>query len=134
MIAFADTSALYAVLDRDDENHQTARVTWDLLLKSGAILVTSNYVLVETYALVQRRLGLDALRIFQDDIFPLLTVEWINRAQHDSAIAVVLSAGRKGLSLVDCVSFGLMRSAGLRKAFAFDRHFVEQGFDCEFIS
>ena len=134
MIAFADTSALYAVLDRDDENHQTARATWDLLLKSGAILVTSNYVLVETCALVQRRLGLDALRILQDDIFPLLTVEWISRAQHDSAIAVVLSAGRKGLSLVDCVSFGLMRSAGLRKAFAFDRHFVEQGFDCQFIS
>jgi|SRR5712691_4821976 len=134
MIAFADTSALYAVLDRDDENHLTARATWDLLLKGGAILVTSNYVLVETCALVQRRLGLDALRILQDDIFPLLTVEWISRAQHDSAIAVVLSAGRKGLSLVDCVSFGLMRSAGLRKAFAFDRHFVEQGFDCQFIS
>jgi predicted nucleic acid-binding protein len=134
MIAFADTSALYAVLDRDDENHQAARATWDLLLKSDAFLVTSNYVLVETCALVQHRLGLDALRTFQDDILPLLTVEWISRAQHDSAIAVVLSAGRKGLSLVDCVSFGLMRSAGLRKAFAFDRHFVEQGFDCGFIS
>jgi predicted nucleic acid-binding protein len=132
MIAFADTSALYAVLDRDDENHQSARATWELLLKSGGTLVTTNYVLVETCALVQHRLGLDALRLLQDDIFPVLTVEWISRAQHEAAVAVVLSAGRKKLSLVDCVSFGLMRSAGLRKAFAFDRHFVEQGFECQF--
>jgi predicted nucleic acid-binding protein len=94
--------------------------------------VTSNYVLLETCALVQHRLGLNALRALQDDIVPLLTVEWISQAQHDSAIAAVLSAGRKRLSLVDCVSFGLMRAGGLRKAFAFDRHFVEQGFECRF--
>jgi predicted nucleic acid-binding protein len=131
MIVFVDTSALYAVLDRDDQNHQTARTAWEMLLKSAATLVTSNYVLVETCALVQHRLGLDALRTLQDDIFPLLTVEWISRAQHDSAMGAVLSAGRKKLSLVDCVSFGLIRAAGLRKAFAFDRHFVEQGFECE---
>jgi predicted nucleic acid-binding protein len=103
-----------------------------MLLKSGAALVTSNDVLVETCALVQHRLGLDALRTLQDDILPLLTVEWINRAQHDSAMGAVLSAGRKKLSVVDCVSFGLIRAAGWRKAFAFDSHFVEQGFECEF--
>jgi uncharacterized protein len=132
MIVFADTSALYAVLDRDDENHQRARAAWEMLLKSDAVLLTSNYVLVETCALVQHRLGLDALRTFQDDILPLLTVEWISQAQHDSAIGAVLLAGRKKLSLVDCVSFGMMRAGGLRKAFAFDRHFVEQGFECGF--
>jgi predicted nucleic acid-binding protein len=47
-------------------------------------------------------------------------------------VGAVLSAGRKKLSLVDCVSFGVMRAAGLRKAFAFDRQFVEQGFECGF--
>ena len=80
MIVFADTSALYAVLDRDDENHQTARATWEKLLKGGAILVTSSYVLVEICALIQHRLGLNALRTLQDDILPLLTVEWISHA------------------------------------------------------
>src|SRR5690348_13772944 len=106
MIVFADTSALYAVLDRDDEHHQAARTSWETLLKSGATLVTSNYVLVETCALVQHRLGLDALRTLQDDIFPMLTVEWISRAQHDSAMGALLSAGRNKLTLVDCASFG----------------------------
>ena len=39
-------------------------------------------------------------------------------------------AGRRGLSLVDCVSFAVMARAGLRQAFAFDDHFSERGFSC----
>ena len=129
MIAFVDTSAFYAVLDRDDENHAAAGAAWKKLLESGAILVTSNYVLVETCALVQHRLGLDAVRSFHQQIAPLLTIEWISPAQHDSAMAAVLAADRKKLSLVDCVSFAVMRHAGIRSAFAFDSHFIEQGFE-----
>ena len=130
MMAFVDTSAIYAVLDRDDKNHPAARTTLKRLLEGEAILVTTNYVLVETCALVQHRLGLEAVRSFQQQIAPVLTIEWVSPAQHDSSMAAVLAAGRKKLSLVDCVSFTLMRQAGIRAAFAFDSHFVEQGFDC----
>jgi predicted nucleic acid-binding protein len=100
------------------------------LLTESAILVTHNYALVETCALVQNRLGLEALRSFQQEIVPLLTIEWGKRPQHESAVAAVLAANRKKLSLVDCVSFTVMRDAGIQKAFAFDRHFTEQGFKC----
>jgi predicted nucleic acid-binding protein len=132
MIAFVDTSALYALLDRDDDNHQSARETWAALLDSHAHLVTSNYALVETCALVQHRLGIAAVRALQESIFPLLATEWITRPQHDSALAALLAAGRKKLSLVDCISFGIMREEGIRKAFAFDGHFTEQGFETRF--
>ena len=40
-----------------------------------------------------------------------------------------LSLGRKKLSLVDCVSFIIMRHYGLENVFGFDRHFNEQGFN-----
>ena len=30
---------------------------------------------------------------------------------------------------VNCVSFEIMRQRGLRRVFAFDKHFEEQGFD-----
>jgi predicted nucleic acid-binding protein len=46
-------------------------------------------------------------------------------------MATLLAAGRRKLSLVDCVSFELMRGCGCNHAFAFDAHFEEQGFDCE---
>ena len=63
---FADTSALYAVLDRDDENHAEAVRRLSEISSAHATLLTSNYVVVETCALVQRRIGQAALRTFRD--------------------------------------------------------------------
>jgi predicted nucleic acid-binding protein len=33
------------------------------------------------------------------------------------------------LSLTDCVSFEVIRQHGIRRAFAFDTHFTEHGFE-----
>jgi predicted nucleic acid-binding protein len=44
-------------------------------------------------------------------------------------VGAVLAAARKKRSLVDCVSFQIMRQHGVRSAFCFDSHFREQGFD-----
>jgi predicted nucleic acid-binding protein len=129
MTVFVDTSAVYAVFDRDDSNHRAARAIWTRLVTEDATLVTTNYVLVETSALFQRRLGLAALRAFHEDIVPLLNVEWISEQMHIAGVAAVLAAARKKLSIVDCVSFQIMREQGIRAAFCFDRHFREQGFE-----
>ena len=94
------------------------------------VLVCSNYVLVETLALVQHRLGIPAVRTFQEDIMPVLNVEWVDEAVHHVGTASVLAAARRGLSLVDCVSFEIMRRLGIKTAFAFGHHFEEQGFEC----
>ncbi len=75
-MTFVDMSALYAVLDRDDANHDVARQTWDRLLQSPEALMTHNYVLVETAAIVQNRLGMPAVRAFQERIVPILQVHW----------------------------------------------------------
>ncbi len=130
MSVFVDTSAFFAVLDADDENHDAAKQMWEDLLKQEVVLVCSNYVLVETLALVQRRLGIPAVRAFQEDVIPVLNVEWVDESLHQAGIASVLAAARKKLSLVDCVSFEIMRRLGIKTAFAFDHHFEEQGFDC----
>ena len=124
---FVDTSAFYAVLDRDDANHARARAAWERLLR-GETLLTHNYVLVETAALLQYRLGLPAWRAFSTEILPLLQVEWVTEARHRAALEAVLAASRRKLSLVDCVSFQAMRDCGLNRAFCFDAHFHEQGF------
>lgn len=128
MRVFIDTSAFYAVLDRDDENHFAAAQSWRQLLQDDSPLLTSNYVLVETSALIQRRLGIPALRAFHEDIVPLMEVEWIDEVRHRASIEMALTAARKRLSLVDCSSFLVIREADVRWAFCFDRHFREQGF------
>ncbi|PRR73812.1 23S rRNA-specific endonuclease VapC20 [Moorella humiferrea] len=129
MNVYLDTSAFLAILDADDENHAAAKKIWENLLTSGVPMICSSYVLVETYALVQRRLGMEALRVFHEDILPLLQVEWIDAELHQWGANAVLTANRRNLSLVDAVSFAVMRKLGIKKAFAFDRNFLEQGFE-----
>ena len=129
MRIFVDTSAFYALLDRDDKNHQKGKKAWREILEGDSTLVTSNYILVETLALLQSRLGLEAVRGFQEDVVPILKVEFVTPDMHRAGTAALLAAGRRGLSLVDCVSFEVMRDLGIKVAFTFDTHFKEQGFD-----
>ena len=127
MTVFVDTSALFAVVDANDQNHAAAAATWRELVADHEVLVTSSYVLVETVALLQRRLGLEAVEDLHTDIAPLMQMLWVGAEVHQEAITMLLGAQRRYLSLVDCVSFVLMRQHQCRAAFAFDRHFVEQG-------
>ena len=128
MRIFIDTSAFYALLDRDDANHPKARRVWTDMLKTERTFITSNYVLVETFALLQNRLGMEAVRGFQDDVLPLIAIEFVSSEAHRSGVAAFLSAARRNLSLVDCVSFEIIRASGIKAVFAFDKHFIEQGF------
>lgn len=128
MSVYIDTSALYAIVDADDSNHYAARGAWIDLLEGDTPLVCSNYVLLETCALIQRRLGIDAVRGFQRAVYPVLSIEWVDRHVHETAMTAVVTADRRGLSLVDCVSFEVMRMLGIDTAFSFDAHFGEQGF------
>ena len=128
MTIFVDTSAFYAVFDRSDPNHLEARETWNTLLRGQATLLTTNYVLLETAALLQHRIGIGAVRSFHQDVSALLQVDWVTRERHHAAMEALLAASRKKLSLVDCLSFQTMRRFSVHTAFCFDRHFSEQGF------
>jgi len=102
--------------------------TWGSLLRSGALLFSSNYVLVECLALVQNRLGMPAARALLQDQVPLISTLWVDAGDHDAAIQALLAAGRRKLSLVDCVSFQIMRRFGFQEVFTFDPYFEDQGF------
>lgn len=130
MTLFVDTSAFFAVLDADDRNHKRAIHIWQKVLTTGTSLICTNYVLVETLALLQNRLGLPAVRSFQNDVVPVLRVEWVTEEVHSAAISALLVANRRALSLVDCVSFETMNRLGLKQVFAFDPDFTQQGFHC----
>jgi len=128
MTLFIDTSALYALMDADDSNHEKAKALWARSLKGDDQFTTSNYVLVESIALIQHSLGMEATRLFQEELAPVLQIHWVTEQLHTTAMKTLLAHGSRKLSLVDSTSFELMRELGLRSAFAFDGHFAEQGF------
>ena len=129
MTTFVDTSALFALLDEDDDNHQRAAEWLGGPGSSPAeILVTHSYVVVETAALTFRRLGPVAVKVLFDGFIPALSVFYVDETLHRSAVASHLAALPRDLSLVDWVSFLMMRERGIESAFAFDSDFTDQGF------
>lgn len=130
MRVFVDTSAFLAIMDVDEQNHPVAKGLWGQLIGENEVLICTNYVLLETLALIQRRFGVVLVKAFQDNVVPLLNIEWVDEALHQAGVAALLTANRRHLSLVDCISFETARRLSIDTVFAFDQHFVEQGFTC----
>ncbi len=124
-----DTAAFYALIDARDPNHGRATSVISDLVEADETLLTHEYVVVETTALVQRRLGLGALRRFVDDLLPLVEIAWVDEDLHREAREALLAAGRRTVSLVDWTSFLVMRRHGVRRAFTFDPDFGAEGFE-----
>ncbi len=124
---FIDTSALYALADRADPRHQEAVRLFDALLSNSEQFVTHNYVLVEAMALVQHRLGVKpAVKLAESaDGFEVV---WVDRALHEEAVRQLERSSKRRVSLVDRVSFLVMRERKVEKAFAFDPDFAAEGF------
>ena len=126
---FVDTSALYALLVRGDDKHQAALETAASLRAAGASLATSSFVVLETVALLQARVGVDAVRTFYLDMLPLMEVVWIDSGLLDRAMRALLAASSRRISLTDWTSITLMQERGWPQAFAFDEDFARQGID-----
>jgi predicted nucleic acid-binding protein len=90
-------------------------------------LIISSYVLLESYALLGRRRGLAAVARFRADFAPLLDVLWVDAALHERGLDLLLERNSGSFSLVDAVSFLVMRDERLDEAFAYDRHFDDEG-------
>lgn len=128
MSAFVDSSAFYALLVRTDDAHEPVRAAFGRLLDRGSPLWTTSFVIVETMALLQHRVGLSAARDFDEDVLPAVRIEWIDERLYRRGVDRLGREDRRQLSLVDCVSFEFMRDQGLTTALAVDAHFAEAGF------
>jgi len=128
MVTFVDTSALYALLSARDMNHERAEAQWLQWVGDSAELILSNYILLETTALVQRRLGKQALRQFYDLLLPVMDTYWVSEEMHQKGMQLLFVSDQRQLSLVDCVSFVVMAELGITTAFTFDQHFAQAGF------
>ena len=126
-MTFVDTSAIYAWADAADPNHRTAVRALQRLLESGEDLLTHNYVLVESMALLQSRLGLAAATKFAADA-KTFVVEWVDDDLHAAGVGALEASRKRRLSLVDHVSFLVMKRRGVDTAFAFDPDFTAAGF------
>jgi predicted nucleic acid-binding protein len=125
---FVDTSALYALLISSDKNHAHAARVFRSLQARTATLLTTSYVLVETYALLGKRVGLEAVASFREDFQQLLEITWVGPELHERGLALLLNRRRRDLSLVDAVSFVAIRDNRVENVFTYDPDFAREGF------
>ncbi|MBB4660529.1 PIN domain-containing protein [Conexibacter arvalis] len=126
-MTFVDTSALLAFLDRDAARHaEVVAAMTDVLTQRDGL--THNYIVIEAEALIHRRYGAAPARLLLQDVIPLLDIVWITPDLHAAAVVAHLADLRRRTSLVDHMSFTVMREHGITDALALDRHFAEAGF------
>lgn len=125
---FVDTSALLAFLDRDATHHEevVACLAGVFQERSG---VAHNYVVIETEALARRRLGSRVAQRLLEDVVPVLETVWVDAELHAAAVTAHLRTLRRRSSLIDHVSFELMRRRSISAAIALDRDFAREGFE-----
>jgi len=126
-VIFLDTSAVYALADKADPNHVAAYTKFGLALKSGETFLLHNYILAESVALLQARLGVQSAILFLNEA-KAFEVEWVDSTLHQEAKEELERIGRRGISFVDCTSFVVMRRRGVQTVLAFDPDFHHQGF------
>ena len=123
---FVATSAIYALASDGDPRHGEARRSFHALLQSERPLITHSYVLSESMALLQHRLGRDVALACAVEARGF-EVQWVDEGLHGAAVDALRDASGT-VSLVDQVSFLVMRQRGIEEAFAFDGDFVRAGF------
>jgi len=127
---FVDSGGLFAHLAAEDSLHQRAAQLFQQARSEHWQLITTNAVVIETYALLlsRARKGRVAAIRFLDCIEEgLCEVIRVTERDEDQAIALLREQADKTYSLCDALSFVVMKRLRMSTAIAFDRHFREYG-------
>jgi uncharacterized protein len=128
---FGDTSFFFALAAKRDPAHRPAVIAYEKLLRAGARVVTTDYIVDETLTLTKARIDAPT------------TLTLLDRIERSQAIDLELLGGDRfldakqyfrkhsdhGYSFTDCTSFVVMDELEIRAALTTDRHFKEAGFE-----
>lgn len=128
-VTFIDTGAFFSVFDRSDVFHDQAARYLQRCGQEGHRLVTSNFVLAESHALLLSRLGSShARRFLQSVLQGRVVVERVTEVDEERARRILFRYLDKTYTYTDSTSFALMERLGIGHVFTFDRHFAQYGF------
>lgn len=120
-----DSSAILALLDADDADHKRAVAIAGRIASDRRPSFITNYIEVETHALLLRKLGRGLAREWL--LTGGLAVIRALPEEEDRGREIVARHSDKDWSLCDAISFAVLDVRGIRRAFTFDRHFLQYG-------
>lgn len=121
MSLFVDTSVWYAAADAGDRSNRRAKE----LLQTGARLVTTDHVLVETWLLLRFRLHRDAAERFWSALRSgVAEIEPVTAADLQAAWTISESFPDQDFSIVDRTSFAVMQRLAVLRVATLDEDFA----------
>lgn len=130
---FVDSSAFKAVVDVKDQFSEQGAEIWTKLYDNKQCLITSNYILDETFTLVRIKCGIDEVYKLRDMLAENPRFVRVMRvmAKDEAKAWDWFGEDWSRLSFTDCVSFAMMERLGIKRVFGFDAHFQRAGFRLE---
>ncbi len=131
---FADTGAWVALEDNHDSHHTAALMLKNKLVAGQTRIITTNYVLDETYTLMLLNVGYDKTVRFKRALDRVIrrnvvVVFHITPDIEYEAWTIFERFNRdKSWSFTDCTSKAVMDRLSLNEVFGFDHHFAQMGF------
>lgn len=123
-VAFVDSSAIVALVDRDDASHSAAVDAYRSLVAARYRLFTTNHVLDEAYDLLAMGVG-DAARVWLRD--QRLAIYYVDETDFRAAVAMIAAReGGTALTLTNALSLVVMERLGVTDAFAVDPGFLAE--------
>src|SRR5690625_2648062 len=118
---FVDTGVWYAAMDQSDASHDRAVA----VLGAAERLVTTDYVLVQTWRLAAHRLGFGVAEQFWQSLRSgRARLEPVGAIDREAAWSIGRRFEDQRFSLVDRTSFAAMERLGLRRVASFDSDFA----------
>ncbi len=129
---FFDTGGIVAYLNKSDQFHEHALSAFEKLklIKGGASLVTTDYVLDEVCSKFSkvnfRNKATEFIAWFRSN--KSRKVVHIDERLFEQALQNYRTCADKEWSLTDCASFIVMKQEGIMQAFTTDKDFEQAGF------
>lgn len=122
---FVDTGGFYAALNRKDQHHREATILFNRAVEEAWRLLTSNFVVAETHALILTRPGRDLAAAWLRNV-PAAVIR-ISEQDERKARRIIFGYRDKAFSYCDATSFAVMDRLRIRQVMAFDPHFAQYG-------
>ena len=136
---FVDTWGGLALRDKGDRRHRGAATAFDEALSAKALVVTTDYVLDETFTLLFRRLSVNKARESLEALMAAtehgaFEVVTINAARFHEAVRLRLKYRDKPeILFTDFTSMVVMQESGVKRILTEDRHFTQVSLGYELV-